>query len=287
MLLMMMLMVAILSIGLISFIDNFESQMKRDQEEELIHRGVQYSRAVKKYVKKVGRYPNTLEDLENTSNIRFLRKRYKDPITHKDFKLLHLGDVQLGNTAGLAGATAAAALAAGANGQGLGGAQQLIAAQGVAAAQAQAAQAQQPLQSQDADNESGSPNGSAPANGNGPGNGLGNGNGRSGFSGQTFGGGPMVGVASISKKKTIREFNKKNHYNQWQFIYDPSMDRGGLLTTPAQPPLQVTAPNVNGQPGTANGANGTNSFGGFGGGQLGPGGLPIQQQPPPAQNPPQ
>lgn len=97
----------------------------------------------------------------------------------------------------------------------------------------------------------------------------------------------MVGVASISKKKTIREFNKKNHYNQWQFIYDPSMDRGGLLTTPAQPPLQVTAPNVNGQPGTANGANGTNSFGGFGGGQLGPGGLPIQQQPPPAQNPPQ
>ena len=48
-----------------------------------------------------------------------------------------------------------------------------------------------------------------------------------------------MGVASISKDKTIREFNKKNHYNQWQFIYDPTTDRGGLLMTPNQPPLMV------------------------------------------------
>jgi hypothetical protein len=48
----------------------------------------------------------------------------------------------------------------------------------------------------------------------------------------------MVGVASTSKEKSIRIFNKKDHYNQWQFIYDPSTDRGGLLTTPNQPSLQ-------------------------------------------------
>ena len=42
----------------------------------------------------------------------------------------------------------------------------------------------------------------------------------------------------VALDKTIREFNKKNHYNQWQFIYDPSSDRGGLLMTPNQPPLQ-------------------------------------------------
>ena len=47
-----------------------------------------------------------------------------------------------------------------------------------------------------------------------------------------------MGVASISKAQSIREFNHKNHYDKWQFIYDPTMDRGGLITTPAQPPCR-------------------------------------------------
>ena len=49
-------------------------------------------------------------------------------------------------------------------------------------------------------------------------------------------------MVSTSENETIREFNKKNHYNEWQFIYDPSTDRGGLLNTPAQPPLQGVVP---------------------------------------------
>src|SRR2546430_12537041 len=36
---------------------------------------------------------------------------------------------------------------------------------------------------------------------------------KSPFSGPVFGGGPIVGVASTSKDKSIREFNKKNHYD--------------------------------------------------------------------------
>jgi hypothetical protein len=47
-----------------------------------------------------------------------------------------------------------------------------------------------------------------------------------------------VGVVSTSKKDGIREFNHKKKYEEWQFIYDPSTDRGGLLSTPNQPPLQ-------------------------------------------------
>jgi len=58
--------------------------IKRDREEELIHRGVQYSRAIRAYYKKFGRYPTKIEDLENTSNLRFLRKRYKDPMNCKN-----------------------------------------------------------------------------------------------------------------------------------------------------------------------------------------------------------
>ncbi|HVI10640.1 MAG TPA: type II secretion system protein, partial [Candidatus Binatia bacterium] len=41
---------------------------QRDQEEEMIHRGVQYSRAIRAYYKKFGRYPTRLEDLDNTNN---------------------------------------------------------------------------------------------------------------------------------------------------------------------------------------------------------------------------
>jgi len=64
------------------------------------------------------------------------------------------------------------------------------------------------------------------------------------LSGQVFGGGPIVGVASTSKAETIREFNHKNHYDQWQFIYEPSSERGGLINTPYQPSWLPTAPNI-------------------------------------------
>src|SRR5580765_7748460 len=118
-LLALLLFVALLTIGLLVAVQNIESQIKRDREEELIHRGVQYSRAVRHYFKKFGRYPSRMEELENTNNIRFLRKRYKDPMTGKDFRPLHMTDVQMSFSglpggglppaaAGLNGTTAAA-----------------------------------------------------------------------------------------------------------------------------------------------------------------------------------
>ena len=61
-----------------------------------------------------------------------------------------------------------------------------------------------------------------------------------------------MGVASTKKDTTIREYNKKKKYNEWYFIYDPSMDRGGLITTPYQPQTQTAfgqqgMQNLNGQ----------------------------------------
>ena len=44
----------------------------------------------------------------------------------------------------------------------------------------------------------------------------------------TFGGAPIVGVASLSKDRTIREFDHKKKYDEWQFVYDPTFDRGFL-----------------------------------------------------------
>src|SRR5215510_6480162 len=86
-LLTLLLFVTVLVITMGIVLPEITFSIKRDREEEMIHRGVQYSRAIRRYVKKFGRYPTRLEDLENTNSLRFLRKRYKDPITGQDFKL--------------------------------------------------------------------------------------------------------------------------------------------------------------------------------------------------------
>jgi type II secretory pathway pseudopilin PulG len=267
-LLTLLLFIAILVIFAAGAVETISQQVKRDREEELIHRGVQYSRAVRHYYKKFGRYPTRIEDLESTNTIRFLRKRYKDPITGKDFKLLHQGEVQMSFGAGLGAGAALNGLAANA-----GGAQNAQAmAAGIAAAQA-AAQPATPINansndanSSDADSAD-APSGAAP----GPSAGPGSSSGTSPVgSGQVFGGGPIVGVVSTSKNQSIRSFNKKDHYNQWQFIYDPTSDRGGLLMTPNQPPLNINSQNPNGQPANGQPANGqpgsgmNGSTGGFG-----------------------
>src|SRR5258705_12916819 len=115
-LLMLMLFVTLLAIAAAVVAPSIAFRVRRDREEELVHRGVQDSRAIRRYVKKTGRYPSRLEDLENTNNIRFLRKRYKDPVTGKDFKLLHVGEVQLTSAPGIAGASPIGGKPAGANG---------------------------------------------------------------------------------------------------------------------------------------------------------------------------
>ena len=48
-------------------------------------------RAIQLFYRKYQLYPQTLDDLETTRNIRFLRRRYLDPLTGKEFRLLHVG----------------------------------------------------------------------------------------------------------------------------------------------------------------------------------------------------
>jgi len=220
--LVLLLFVAILAISAAAVFPALEFQIKRDREEEMIHRAVQYPRAIRHFVKKFGRYPTRIEELENTNNIRFLRKRYKDPITGQDFKLLHLGEVQMNpGGGGITGAVPAGAAMNGpppANG-GPGGSTPGNTPGGPTAPNTDSGGSDSTASTQ------------KPSSGDQ-------------LASQVFGGGPIVGVVSTSKAETIREFNNKNHYNQWQFIYDPSLDRGGLLNTPAQPSLQGAVPAV-------------------------------------------
>ncbi len=67
----------------------FESE--RDKEQLLIDRGEQYKRAIQLYVIAWKKYPDKIDDLENTNNKRYLRKRYIDPMTGKDeWRLIHV-----------------------------------------------------------------------------------------------------------------------------------------------------------------------------------------------------
>ena len=72
-------------------------QIKREKEEELVHRGKDYATAVKRFVhKNGGRYPVSIEQLENTNHIRFLRKKYVDPMTgDSDWKMVHVGEAEI------------------------------------------------------------------------------------------------------------------------------------------------------------------------------------------------
>src|ERR1041385_3725120 len=72
-------------------------QIKREKEEELVHRGKDYATAVRRFVhKNGGRYPASIEQLENTNHIRFLRKKYVDPMTgDADWKIVHVGEAEI------------------------------------------------------------------------------------------------------------------------------------------------------------------------------------------------
>ena len=67
-------------------------QAQRVREERLIYRGEQYKRAIELYFRKHQKYPQELDDLEDTNGVRYLRRRYKDPLTGEDeWRLIHMG----------------------------------------------------------------------------------------------------------------------------------------------------------------------------------------------------
>jgi type II secretory pathway pseudopilin PulG len=228
----------------------FHQQIKRDQEEELVHRGVEYERAIRKYYRKFGSYPATVEMLEDSNHMRFLRKRYKDPITGKDFKVLHQADVMMafGNSIGGGGIAGAQTL-----GQPI-GSMNAPPPQATSAStngsdptptdpsQAQTSSGQNSNNSNNSNNTtmpftaiSGQPAGS-----------------------QTLGGGGIAGVASVSTDQSIRVYNKKDHYNDWLFAYNPAGDRGGLPRGPYDPAQALMNMQLQGMQNGMNGINGQN-----------------------------
>lgn len=215
--------VTLMIIALATALPAIGTQIKRDREDELIHRGHQYVRAIQLYYRKFGRYPNSIEDLENTNNMRFLRRKYKDPITGKDeWRVIHFGEAQpkpippymsrqggAGGVSGggLTGGTPAGSLSGG-GGQNAG---------------------------------SGATNASSISQ-------------RLGSSTTTTGGiGPIVGIASTSDHEGLKEVDGKTKYSDWEFVYDPSLDTSRIAAS------NLTGGATPGAGGTNPGATPTNS----------------------------
>jgi type II secretory pathway pseudopilin PulG len=73
---------------------SWRQQVQRTREEELIFRGTQYARAIALYsIRNRGALPM---DVDTLVSQHFLRKKWKDPITGKDFQLVGIGIVQPG-----------------------------------------------------------------------------------------------------------------------------------------------------------------------------------------------
>jgi hypothetical protein len=68
----------------------YQMQAKRELEEELIFRGEEYTRAIQKYHRKFNIYPPSVDALVQSNGLRFLRHAYKDPITEKEFRLIYI-----------------------------------------------------------------------------------------------------------------------------------------------------------------------------------------------------
>ncbi len=78
-----------------------------------------------------------------------------------------------------------------------------------------------------------------------------------------------MGVATTNPDESIRVYNKKNHYNEWLFAYNPAQDRGGIPTGPYQPTLQGILPGQLGQQGLGQQGMGQQGLGQQGFGQQG------------------
>ena len=234
MLLVLMLAVAMLAITLLGVATNYRQSIRRDREVEMIHRGVQYERAVRLYYRRNKNYPPSIDRLLESNNIRYLRQRYKDPMTRDGtWRIAHPTDVTLpGANTGLG--TSGSPPTGGTGTAGIDTSGKKADTGGVT------------------ENPTG-PSTTGPAN-------------TSGGTGEVLGGGPMIGVVSKSSQEGIHIFNEKSKYNEWLFIYLPTQEvaqpghipngpfnpkaivaggaggPGGLTTTPSTTTPDTTMP---------------------------------------------
>lgn len=194
-------------------------ELRRQKELESQQRAEQYVRAIRLFYRKTHSYPASLDALKQTSNVRFLRQEYVDPLTGKaDWRLIHQGE-QKTTVKGFFGQE----LGGLASGGGLGSASGLASGVGT------------PIGSAGSSSTSTISGASALAGGfegastttSTPG--VGGLTGSSGATGSTgssnAAGGVIVGVGTAATGNSITTPNKQTTYESWEFWYDPRIEQ--------------------------------------------------------------
>lgn len=220
--------------------------LRREREVESARRAQQYVRAIREFYLKFGRYPGSVEQLENTNHIRFLRQKYVDPLTGKqDYRLIILGQNKTqptgffgeplgglpgsGPGAGSSGAPGAQTNGAGPGGIGTNGPGGIsttnnpgtggnTATMGFGSSNpaagtqpgGQAGTAGQGTQTPGAQTpDANSPSATGQQNSTGPGSSS----------------GPIMGVGSSATGNAVLAVNGQTTYQTWEFLYDPRVER--------------------------------------------------------------
>lgn len=81
--------IAVMGVLMGAAIPSWKALVQREREAELVFRGEQYARAVGLFQRKyAGAFPPNLDTLLQQ---KFLRRKYADPVTGKDFQILYQG----------------------------------------------------------------------------------------------------------------------------------------------------------------------------------------------------
>ena len=242
-LLVVLFLVTLLVLSTAAVAPNVLTEGKREKEKEMIWRGKQYTRGVKLYYRKMGRFPTSIDDLTKPKigSLRFMRQQYKDPMNKEDgsWRLIYVGPagqligslkppqqgLQMPGAGGIGTpATAMGGLNAPSQPGGIG---------------QQSQGGLLPSGASSATNSNTTPPGTTGTpvsadqgtpSSNGQGAGLGE--------TPTIIGGNIIGVGSKIDKPSIIVYEKAKKYLLYEFIWDPSKDR--LVT--GQPGMQTGQP---------------------------------------------
>ncbi len=254
----MVLMVAftVMLIALAAALPSVYHESQREKEEELIFRGTEYARAIYLFQRQFQRYPKSVDELIRTNNIRFLRHAYKDPITpNGKWRFIHVGP----NGALIDSLTVGPQRQpqfVGAFGQSPRGPSPSSSILGGSEGQQGAGDAQKETPKVRPGCEGGKSESAF-------------------FTDNQVQGALIAGVASCSNKTSIRVWNKKTKYEEWEFLGVGFQASGFPGTQQPQQP-QPGAGTQTTQPAQSGGTGGT-VFGTGGAAPTPPG---IQQPPP-------
>jgi len=279
-LVMVMFLLAVLIISMAVAVPRVREDIQRDREVETMQRGLQYRRAIQLYYRKFHAYPPNIDALVKTNEIRFLRKRYTDPMTGKDdWKPILFGRNKTPLVLGFFGQALAGSTLAGTGPGGVTGASAIGSGfmSGGGSSSGSAFSSGSSLSSggsifgsNTGTGAAGSPTGTTAGTGTagdagsttGGTSGSDNSGGTIGST-QTFGGGGIIGFSPGSEKQSILLYKKKDHYNEWEFLYSPQQDQkmmtGGNAGTIGTPAGGLNGTGTTGSGGLFNNSGGTTS----------------------------